>query len=63
MRLTSKTEVKLFARIIRDSDYVLCEYAKIMEGRNEAYAAVKTITLGGLVWGGGVGTQSLCTGQ
>lgn len=33
--LTIKTEVKLlFASIVRDSDYVLCECAKIMQGGN-----------------------------
>lgn len=34
--LTIKTEVKLlFASIVRDSDNVLCEYAKIMQGETQ----------------------------
>lgn len=34
--LTIKTEVKLlFASIVRDSDNLLCEYAKIMQGETK----------------------------
>lgn len=56
--LTIKTEVKLlFASIVRDSDNLLCEYAKIMRGETQ-------ITC--LMGGGGerinTDTQHLCTG-
>lgn len=35
--LTIKTEVKLlFASIARDSDNLLCEYAKIMQGKRRS---------------------------